>query len=171
MSNISFMKKFGLLILLVFVLNILKVTAQDEPFKALFIFNITKLVDWPSDYKQGDFIIKVLGKSEISNHFLGKKVINQAITASNSLSVESIGKCHILFISAEESGQLGTVLSRFKGKPTLIICESPGMCSKGACINFVKKDNKLGIEVSKASIEKQGLKVSSDLISLGTTVD
>lgn len=39
--------------------------AQNEKFKALFLYNFIKNIEWPQAYKQGDMIIGVMGNTPI----------------------------------------------------------------------------------------------------------
>jgi len=163
------MKK--IVIFIFFITIVLSSKAQDAPFKALYMFNISKLIDWPEEYKQGDFVIAILGSSDVSKEFTGKRVIQQSIVPKEFESLSEIGKCNILYIPAEETAQLTAALSKYKGKPTLVISDGGGLAQKGSCITFVKKGTQLQIEISKTNIERQGLKVSSDLLTIGISVD
>jgi len=53
----------------------------------------------------------------------------------------------------------------------LIVSDSPGTIKDGSCINFILQNGKLNFEISKTNIEKQGLKVTANLLSLGIKVN
>jgi len=162
------MKKIIFLVVLTSLIQIVTTKAQDEKFKALFIYNFTKLIDWPEDYKSGDFVITVFGDSpmvaELEQIAQKKTVINQKIAVTKAAGTADIGKCHMVYISPAKSGEIPGIISHLNGKPTIILSDLPG--SATADINFIK-DGDIKFEIFKKNIEKAGLKVSSDLYSLG----
>jgi hypothetical protein len=150
--------------------------ATYTKMKAIFIYNFTKYIDWPEKYKEGNFVIGILGTSSFYNDLTAqlstKSVGNQKFEIKNFANVESIsGICHILFIPAENSSMLPAVLKKTKGKNTLIVTEKPGLAKQGAAINIIPIDNKLKFELNKETIEKYNLKVSSTLLALAITVE
>ena len=144
--------------------------------KASFIYNFTKYIDWPDKYKQGNFIIGVLGTSSFYNDLTTmlstKTVGNQIFEIKSFTNAESVsGVCHILFVPAENSSMLPDILKKLKGKSTLIITEKPGLAKQGAAINFVVQDNRQKFELNKANVEKYNLKVSTTLSALAIQVE
>lgn len=149
--------------------------SQNEKFKALFMYNFTKYIEWPSSQRSGDFIIGVLGSSILSDELktiAGKqKVGSQNIVVKVFNTVENIENCHIIYIPPSKSSQLSSVLSKISGKNTLVITDKDGLANQGAGINYVLDGDKLKYEVSKNNIEKKGLIVSSSLLALGIVVN
>ena len=155
---------------------------QQEPnssnakIKATFLYNFTKYIDWPDKYKEGNFIIGVLGTTPFYNDLntlLSTKTVgNQKFEIKSFSNVESIsGNCHILFIPAENSSMLSEVLKKLKGKSTLIVTEKNGLARQGSAINFIIENNKQRFELNKNNIAKYNLKVSLTLESLAIKVD
>ncbi|MBR5642849.1 MAG: YfiR family protein [Salinivirgaceae bacterium] len=58
------MKRSALIILGLIALSI-TAKAQDEKFKALFMYNFTKYIEWPQNKQSGDFVIGVIGNPAI----------------------------------------------------------------------------------------------------------
>lgn len=170
------MRKKGLLLLLVlFFFKSEFSMGQNEKFKALFIFNFTKYIDWPESYKQGDFVIGVLGNSPIISELeivsSKKKVGLQNIAVKQFSNPAQITKCHILYIPTYKSENLRTVLTGLQNMNTLVVTDGQNMVQQGAGINFVETAGKQGFEIKKQNIESKGLKVSGNLLSLGTVVN
>lgn len=172
------MKRIFICIIVSFILigNSQRVNAQDENFKALFIYNFTRLIEWPADYRQGNFVISVFGESPMYGAIQSMaqekgKVNNQSIQVQKINSVSGIGNSHILFLPKDKSGQLGNILTNLGDKRVLVVTDGDGLAKQGACISFIKDAGVLKFEISKSNIEKQGLKVNKDLISLGVPVN
>ncbi len=149
---------------------------SNAKIKATFIYNFTKYIDWPEKYKEGNFVIGVLGTSSFYNDLTAllstKSVGKQTFEIKSYSNSESItGVCHILFITADNSAMLPSVIKQMKGKSTLIVTEKSGMAKQGSGINFVVENNKQRFELNKSNIEKYNLKVSSTLASLAIAIE
>lgn len=167
------MKKPFLLILFLILLKANFAMAQDEKFKALFLYNYAKGIEWPN--VSGDFVIGVLGTSPIIDELdiiaQKKKVGTQTIIIKKFSSLTGAEDCNIFYLPANKSANLSSLIDKVKGKGTLIVTDSPGSIKKGSCINFFVANDKLSYEISKNNIEKQGLKVTTNLLSLGVKVN
>jgi hypothetical protein len=157
------------LLIVCLLLPALHASAQDEKFKAIFIYNFTKYVNWP--VSEGNFVINVLGNNSIIGEIQGiatKKLVGSSkIEIKKIVTIAEIGKCHILFISAGKNDLLAEAFQIAKKNNILVITENPNSCKNGSCINFLNKEGRLTFEISKANIEACGLEVSSDLMKLG----
>lgn len=167
------MKKTFFLLLVALLVKVTAANAQDDKFKALFIYNFTKMIEWPADKKAGDFVIAVIGNPTIASEIAGlnKKVVDQAIAVKEVTNPAAVGDCHILFVGDAESAKLAAALAAVKGRPTLVITDSPGACKKGSGINFIKSDSGIDYEYLLGNISSQGLSVSLDFKSLGKAVN
>jgi hypothetical protein len=148
--------------------------AQNEMFKALFMYNFTKNVEWPADMRQGDFIIEVYGDSpvigELEKVAASKKVGQQNIVVKKVDNAGDIGKCHILYLPTNKSGDFSAVLSKVEGKSVLLVTDKEGLAQKGACINYVLVGGKLNFVINKGRFQKQGLQMASALATLGIVI-
>lgn len=162
-----------LLLLLLGIAN--KADAQNEKFKALFMYNFTKYIEWPSNMQNGEFVIGVLGnspmKTELDIIASKKQIGTQPIKIKTFNSINDIGACHILYIPTEKSASLDEAVSKAKGKGILIITDKPGMARRGSGINYVVNGGKQDFEISKSAISAQQLKVNAALYALGNVLD
>lgn len=161
------MRKFGLF-LLFFILPTLSFSQTDiSRAEALFIYNFSRLIEWPASYKTGPFVIGVLGDSPISAELKsftsGKQVGAQAITIKNYNSIAEISSCHILFIPFSETKYLPNIITQVSNKSTLIITEKSAAIQGGSAINFVVIGDKLKFELSPQNAQRYNIKLSSKL--------
>ena len=171
-----------IIMLLVFVLALsgfinTKVVDSDTinaHIKVTFLYNFTKYIEWPASYKQGSFVIGVLGNSPVFPELLKmqktKKKGNQSFVINKYSSIDAIGKCHMLFVSKNESSQLGAVVKKLKGRSTLIVTEKAGLIDKGSAITFVIANNKQVFELNKAPFKHNGLSLSTSLTAFAVKV-
>ena len=147
----------------------------NAKLKALYVYNFTKYIEWPASYKQGDFVIGILGDSplfkELNTMAQTKKAGNQTIQVQKYSAASSIGRCHMLILPPAKGATIGDAVKRIQGNSTLVIGEQNGLATRGAGINFVVLNNKQKYELNKSNIEKYNLKVSSNLLSLAILVN
>jgi len=143
--------------------------------KAIYIYNFTKYIEWPESYKEGNFVIGVYGTnvpllSELNKMAASKMVGSQKLEIKNIQSPAEAAQCHIIYLLADNSGQLADVLTKIKGKSALIVTDKAGMTKQGSAINFAIVENKQKIELNRSNIEKYKLKVASTLVEMAVQV-
>lgn len=167
-----FLNLFG--IILGTSISVINSYGQEEKFKALFIYNFTKYIEWPNN-NNNDFKIAVIGNNDLVNELntiaSQKKVGTSTINILAAKSSSDITNCQIIFISHNNFSELSKLINKAKSNNILIITESPNSCAQGAALNFVSKSGYLKFEISKSNIENDGLKVSLSLLNLGIVVN
>lgn len=168
------MKK-GFVVFLLLIIAVPLMHAQQELFKSLFIYNFTKNIDWPSEYKSGNFVISIVGQDGITNELKklaqSKRVGSQPISVKSVNNVSELQKSNIVFISSTKSSSLASVVDKYKSAPTLVISDQGGGCKNGAGINFVLVDGKIKFEISPSKVTAGGLQLSPKLTGLGILVE
>jgi len=167
--------KTGILSIIILVFFALQTSAQNEMFKALYMYNFIKNIDWPSSYKRGDFVIGVVGKSDIIKELeeiaKRKKAGFQPIVIKQFKSLNEIYKCHVLFLPSDKSELLEEAITRFSQEPVVIITDQKGLIEEGANINYVKIKGKQKFEINEHSLIQRGLKITPYLTSLATNIN
>jgi hypothetical protein len=135
--------------------------------QAMFIYNFSRLIEWPINYKSGPFIIGVLGTSatlnELEIYTANKTVGAQPIQVKKFDSASEIATCHILFVPFAKTKSMAEILTALGSKSTLIICEKNGAIEQGAAINFVVTGDKLKFEIKPGNADSRQIKMSSKL--------
>ena len=168
------MKRKAILFLLFGLFGSFVASAQEDMFKALFMYNFTKYIEWPPEYKSGDFVITVLGSSGVITELeklAGKKSVdNQPIVVIKASDASEISKSHIVYVSPSKSSQFEVLKSSLATKPTLLVTDKQGLAEIGACINYVQVDGKQKFEINPDAVHTAGLKLNSALTALGIVV-
>lgn len=144
--------------------------------KSVFIYNFTRYIEWPADYKSGNFVICLYGNNttmltELNNMAKTKTVGTQKIEVRNINSLDAIGKNHILYVTPDVTTPLKDIIAKLKGKSTLLVTEKPGQAKEGSAINFIVVDNRQKFELNQGNASKYNLKVSSSLVALAIPVE
>ncbi|MBS2209856.1 YfiR family protein [Carboxylicivirga mesophila] len=147
---------------------------QTATFKALFLYNFTKNIDWPAEANGSDLVITILGDDDVSAELEKiakvKKAGNKSIKIVQARSVKEVGDSHIVFLGAAKSALMQTLSYEQQDKPVLLVADKGGLCKQGAGISFVTISGKLRYEICPALIESHNLKVTQKIISLGIEV-
>ncbi|UKN00537.1 YfiR family protein [Paracrocinitomix mangrovi] len=146
-----------------------------SPVKALYLYNFATLIDWPSEYRKGNFVIGVYGAKEgvyesLKMKYEGKAIGSQEIVVQNYTSSTQISDAHILYITPTKSSSFSTLETQFKNKSTLFVTEKDGYLSKGAAINFVVEGSSQKFEINKSNAKKHKLVIADRLLDLATKV-
>ncbi len=167
------MTKKYFLVLMVLVVS-LSVSGQQSMFKALFMFNFAKYIEWPNQSSQEEFIIGVYGNDEIITELkklaAARKINNKSIVIKSVKNPSEVANANLFYIPASSSSKIEEVSSFFAGKPTLIVSDKENLCKKGAAINYVNVGGKMKYEVCKQNITSHQLLVDPKLISLGIEI-
>ncbi len=176
------LKRSIAIILCPLLIGIGAVRAQDSDkdtkaiYKAAYLFSFTKLVDWPSSYKKGEFTIGLLADQDVDNllrelkeKYEDKRIGDQTITIEKyGRASEVDDRCNILFIGKGATSSLNSL--KDQDGSTLLVSERTGGLQKGAVINFVIKNNKLEYELSRSNAERYGLTIGEELRDLAYKV-
>ena len=160
------MKKASVVLigLLMIIVSFQSAWAQKEKYHSIFIYNFSKYVKWPDAQNSGKFVIAVLGTSAIQKDLRAMAAVKQVngmeIEVKQFNTLKDLPDCHILYISATESGKIDQVISKTGKRPILIVTDQPGLTKKGAAINFVEVEGKIKFELNQRNAETRGLKVA-----------
>ena len=139
------------------------------------MYQFTQKIEWPEEYKKGDFVIGIFGETNVSQKLLEmcptKKISNQNLDLKSITTAEEASKCHLVYVTESKKAMLAAILAKVGDKSTLVVTESPGLAKQGSGINFVVVDNRLKYELNKKQVEKNNLKVAVQLEQLGILIN
>jgi hypothetical protein len=166
-NNYPIMKKIVTTLIALLLASTAFMQTSIPKAQTLFIYNFSRLIEWPAKDRTGNFIIGVLGTSDIATELelytKGKKVGMQNIEIVRYKLPAEIQQCHILFITFSKTKLMAEINSMITGKSTLLIAEKAGALDAGAAINFVILEDKMKFELKAENANKYGIKFSSKL--------
>ncbi|WP_066631189.1 YfiR family protein [Labilibacter marinus] len=162
------------LIAAILVLMTISLSGQQSMFKALFMFNFAKYIEWPKQDSKQEFVIGVYGNDDIVPELkklaAARKINNKKIVVKTVKNPSEVPDASLFYVPHSSSGNIEKVTSFFAGKPTLIVSDKADLCQKGAGINYVMQDGKMKYEVCKRNLTSHQLNVDPKLISLGIEI-
>src|SRR5205085_437969 len=78
----------------------------------------------------------------------------------------TISECHILYIGISEKVRVGEILRQMKGRPVLTVSDLDSFCEMGGCIRFARSEKTMGLVISPANVQSQGLRIAADLMAI-----
>jgi len=143
-------------------------------FKATYILNFAKYTEWPAAYKQGDFVIGVVGDDDLALNLetaaKTKKVNSQTLIVKRFKSVSEVTKCHLLYVAGSTAGEVEPYINKAKEYNCLTVTEGKGFIERTSAINFVVVGAAMKYEMNKSLFKQQDLIVSNTLENLATKV-
>jgi YfiR/HmsC-like len=153
-------------------------SAKEYQIKAAFLFNFAQFVKWPGNCFSGPdapFCIGVLGDdpfgSALDATIQGETIDNHRLTVIRAQRIEDLKSCQMIFVCRSEESHIGEILSQLDSRPVLTVSEVESFARDGGDISFFLSDGKVHFEINPPSARRCGLKISSQLLTLGKIVE
>ncbi len=151
--------------------------SKEYQIKAAFLLNFIQFVEWPPSVftnANEPFRIGVLGEnpfgSALEETVHDETVKNHKIIVQYAVGIKDLKDCQVIFISKSERKRLEGILLESDAKAILTVSEIDGFAQSGGIINFYLQGKKVRFEINPAAAQQEGLKVSSQLLSLGKII-
>lgn len=163
--------------------TILSQNLEEYRVKAAFVYNFTKLIQWPQtafDSAQEHFNISVFGNEQLKESF---ETIDGKTSAGRVISIrypdpeskdlkQTLADSQIVFISRHMGlEQVLQILKNTRDRPILTIGEIKSFSRAGGIIQFFTRDDHLHFEINIQSAQTHQLKFSSRLLKLAVIVN
>lgn len=157
----------------------LETQAQTKEYqvKAAFLFNFAQFVEWPdTTFTNADapFCIGILGDDPFGkalDQTIQDETINgHKIAIQRSKHLADLMHCQMIFVSKSEKSYLADIFTALDSHPVLTVGELPNFARSGGGINFIQEGSKVRFELNPGAVQRDGLKFSSQLLSLGRIV-
>lgn len=150
---------------------------REYQIKAIFLFNFTQFIEWPSSSfttAQSPIVIGVLGKDPFGNYLeevlANEKSNGHALVAHHYRTIEELeSDCQILYINSE-TPKIESIITQLKGRHILTVSESPNFIKQGGIVRFYTKDNKIQLQINPEAAKAANLTISSKLLRLAEIV-
>jgi len=149
-------------------------STDSNAVKAMFIYNFTKYFDWSEQITKNEFVIAVYGNSNVTNYLreiAKRKVVNgkTIIIKVISSEKEAVG-VQMIFVPEHSGGVLRALSINEKFKSVLLIAEESGSIKRGAHINLVNINGKMGFEINQSLLKHNGVLFSKEISSLAVKI-
>ena len=154
------------------------VRAQDASgeyrLKAAFVYQFPQFVDWPDEAWHGAPAVQlcVLQPNDFGSALdeltRGESLNGRPLVVRQIARVADLDGCHLAFAGArsDATGLLKAAATR----PILTVGESDGFLRDGGVILLRVVNRRVRFEISTANARRAGLRISSQLLALATSV-
>jgi hypothetical protein len=119
-------------------------------------------------------VIGVVGADAVAEELAritaGRTVNNRPLKVKRIAADDSLSGIHLLFIGKGESSRQSYWLKQAQQRPILTVTEAEGALGQGSAINFRLIDERVRFDVSLNAATRNGLKLSSRLLSVAASV-
>ena len=150
---------------------------KEYQVKAAFLFNFAQFVEWPPGAyadTNAPFCIGILGDDPfgkaLEQTIQGENIEGHKMVVQRSHQVADLANCQMIFVSKSEKSRVTEILAALGSRPVLTVGEVPGFARGGGGINFFLEGAKVRFEINPDVAQTEGLKISSQLLSLGKLV-
>ncbi len=148
--------------------------SREYMIKAAYVFRIAQFVDWPeSGATAAPLGVCILGEDPFGSaidYIVEKTSRGRRFSLRRYASSESLGGCHVLFISASETTRLETILSGLEGRSVLTVSDAAEFARCGGMVGLVNRQGKVSLEINQGAAEAAGLQISAKLLELSRIV-
>ena len=164
------------LLLLAFVSQAGAEEATEAAVKAAFLYKFASYVEWPADTLRSPdtpFVFAVMGADDVATEL--ERIVPGKIVHGHPAAVRRVKEgatlsgVHVLFIGRGQAN-LPELLRVSRQPGVLTVTESEHGLEMGSVINFIVSGDRVGFEVSVASAESSGLKISSRMLNVARRV-
>ncbi|MEO6462671.1 MAG: YfiR family protein [Candidatus Eisenbacteria bacterium] len=152
-------------------------TVLERRVKAAFLYKFAGYVDWPAPAFRGPgdpLVIGVIGDDALADEL--ERLVQGRRSAGRLVQVRRIentgepGDVHLLFLGRSHAQRAGEAVQAIRQRPVLLVSESPGALQQGSMINFVIGEGRVRFEVDLDATKRNGLGLSSRLLTVARTV-
>lgn len=133
---------------------------------SLYVYNITKYVDWSPSAEEQNFVIGIVGNDEIYNEmreqFEGKKIADKPVLVTKMNSLKELASANLYFVSTSRLSYLSDIYKKMKKNHALVVSDIQNN-TDGVHINFFANGDTLHFEMNDDQIKKSKLTLSSSL--------
>lgn len=172
----------GLAILILAALAFPPMAGADEnglalAVKAAYLVKIQPFISWPAASFANEvapFAICVAGQdpfgSLLDRAAAGLNFQGRAIVVRRLPEAGAVAGCHTLFIASSDPKILRRTLEAVRGQPVLTVTDAVTETDAQGIINFLVIDDRVKFTINDDAAERNGLDISSKLLSLAVSV-
>lgn len=145
------------------------VQRREDQFKAAYLFNFVKFVEWPASSPADTLTVCFLGgqgvHEALASAIESKRVGGRRLIARQLEPPVTIASCEVLYADA---ASVDTSIAA--GLPVLTVSDAPQFARNGGMIELFTENHRLRFVINVANVHQARLRISSDLLKLAASV-
>lgn len=143
----------------------------EQQFKAAYLVNFLKYVEWPGEYAKST--ICLFGRDALSGPlaaYEGRLVSGRELVVRRVSGPDQLDECQILYVPDIEEARLPAVLRWTENRPILTVSDAEFFARQGGGIALVREDTRLRFDVNLDTLNRARLKPASQMLRLARQV-
>jgi len=167
--------------LLLWIVDTQPVMAQETnggQIEALFLYNFANFVRWPDQaFKANEDVLRmcIFGNAQLGpflDQVNGTRIRDKRLNVIRTSKLTDIDSgCHILFVSSDKSEYLPQLIHSARNIYVLSVSDVENFARKGGVVSIIRTSDKLAFEINLDTALRNGLLISSDLLSMARIVE
>jgi hypothetical protein len=167
--------------LLTWLLSAAPARAQDTPLevavKATYLVKFAAFVEWPAtafESPTSPLNICIVGTPLVGvadQAAVGQTVAQHPLTVRHVAAATRALGCHILYTAGAPQQSVADAIDTVRREPVLTVTDLPTTAPRKGIINFVLRDSHVRFEIDDREASIDGLRISSQLLSLAVNVN
>jgi hypothetical protein len=145
------------------------VQRREDQFKAAYLFNFVKFVDWPASAPVDTLTVCFLGGDGVLEALASgietKRVGARKLSVRQLEQPPTVAGCEVLYADAASVDHSLSI-----GLPVLTVSDAPGFATNGGMIELFTENHRLRFVINVGHVHRAGLRISSDLLKLAASV-
>jgi hypothetical protein len=145
---------------------------RAEEFKAAYLFNFVKFVEWPDAVVTDTLNVCFIGGETVYQAFVTgietKRAGSRRLTAQRLSPSDSLKGCHALYLDTPANSS-DARLRALAELPILTVSDAKFFADQGGIIEVFAAKNRLRFIISVESAQRAGLRISARLLQLSAT--
>lgn len=144
--------------------------------KARILLMVLPYIQWASEsgWKEGPFVIAVLGDSPFGYHLdegaRSLTIHHRPIKIRYVTRVREAEGCHALFICSSEGRRLDGILAWLRGREVLTLSDDPALARRGIMLSLLLEDGYVRLAACPEAAQGTGLTLGARLLSLARII-
>lgn len=146
-------------------------TQSEYAVKSVFLYNFCRFIEWPRDAftaPNAPIVIGIIGEdpfaSLLSDAIQGEAVRGRPIRMEHYRRPAEIGRCHLLFVSGSDAGNVDDILGAVAGRNIVTVGETGAFLDRGGMIALTTDEKRVRLRINAAHLRAANVNVSSKLL-------
>jgi hypothetical protein len=151
--------------------------STEDVVKAAYLSKLRNYVEWPARAAPpagARTVIGIVGAGEVAAHLAQLAAVRDPVKGTLAVrqlrNGDPLDGIHILYLGDGYVARAAPMIEQAAARSILVVTESDGALARGSVINFRVLDERVRFEISLDSADKAGLRVSSQLLVLASSV-
>jgi hypothetical protein len=151
--------------------------SKEYQVKAAFLLRFIPFVEWPAHVfgdPEAPIQIGILGEDPfgavLDQMVTNQRIRNRPLIVTRAKNIDDLVDCHLIYVCDSEIKRLNEVTNHFSMSSILTISDLDGFAEHGGIIRFYLENKKIRFEINPHAAQRQHLKLSAQLLNLGTIV-